>query len=339
VKSDKRPNAVTMADVAERAGVSRALVSIVFRGVPGASPATRQRVMQAAEDLAYRPDQRARLLGSNRSRTIGVVFGLHHEFHAEVVEALYRSVEPTGYHLALGAAAPTRDERRAVQSLLDYRCEALILLGPTLPRKAIEELAEHLPVIVVARALPRTSVDVVRTDDFTGARIAVEHLAGLGHTSITHVDGRRAPGAAERRRGYRTAMRELGLSSGTELVAGGLAESDGERAAIQLLDATPPTAVTAFNDHCAAGLMAAARARGVQVPSGLSVVGYDDSQIASLTSVSLTTIAQDATTLAASALDLAVTRAESTPDSLSPSEIVVPPRLVVRHTTAQPRLD
>src|SRR4051812_6372246 len=119
-----------MADVAERAGVSRALVSIVFRGVPGASPATRQRVMQAAEDLAYRPDQRARLLGSNRSRTIGVVFGLNHEFHAEMVEALYRSVEATDYDIALGATAPTRDEHRAVQALLDYRCEALILLGP-----------------------------------------------------------------------------------------------------------------------------------------------------------------------------------------------------------------
>jgi DNA-binding LacI/PurR family transcriptional regulator len=336
VKSEKRRHTVTMADVAERAGVSRALVSIVFRGVPGASPATRQRVMQAAEDLAYRPDQRARLLGSNRSRTIGVVFGLHHEFHAELVEALYGTVETTGYDLALGAAAPTRHERRAVQSLLDYRCEALILLGPRLARTAIEELAERVPVIVVARALPRTSVDVVRTDDLTGARIAVEHLAGLGHTAITHVDGRRAPGAAERRRGYHAAMRDLGLAGGTALVAGGLTEHDGEQAALQLLAATAPTAVTAFNDHCAAGLMAAVRSRDVRVPGGLSVVGYDDSHIAGLTSVALTTVAQDAGTLAACALGLAVTRAEHTADGPPPSEVVVPPRLVVRHTTAPP---
>ena len=333
-KSQKRPHAVTMGDVAVRAGVSRALVSIVFRGVPGASRATRQRVMQAAEELAYRPDQRARLLGSNRSRTIGVVFGLHHEFHAEVVEALYRSVETTDYDLVLGATAPTRDERRAVQALLGFRCEALILIGPSLPRAAIEALAERLPLIVVARALPRSSVDVVRTDDYAGARIAVEHLAGLGHTSITHVDGRRAPGAAERRRGYHAAMRELGLPP--ELVAGGLTESDGEQAAAQLLTATPPTAVTAFNDHCAAGLVAAARVRGLQVPTALSVVGYDNSHIASLTSVALTTIAQDPATLAASALDLAITRAESSSDGPSPSEIVVPPRLVLRHTTAPP---
>jgi DNA-binding LacI/PurR family transcriptional regulator len=333
-KSQKRPHTVTMADVAVRAGVSRALVSIVFRGVPGASTATRQRVMQAAEELAYRPDQRARLLGSNRSRTIGVVFGLHHEFHAEVVEALYRSVEASGYDLALGATAPTRDERRAVQSLLDFRCDALILLGPRLPRAAIEALAERVPVIVVARALPRTSVDVVRTDDYTGARMAVEHLADLGHTSIIHVDGRRAPGAAERRRGYHAAMRELGLHP--ELVAGGLTEKDGEQAAARVLAATPPSGVTAFNDHCAAGLMAAARARGCEVPGTLSVVGYDNSHIASLTSVALTTVAQDATTLAGSALDLAVARAEGGGDSPPSSEIVVPPRLMRRSTTAPP---
>ena len=336
MKSERRPPTVTMADVAARAGVSRALVSIVFRGVPGASPATRQRVMQAAEDLDYRPDQRARLLGSNRSRTIGVVFGLHHEFHAELLEALYRAIDPTGYDLALGAAAPTRDERRAVQSLLDYRCECLILLGPTLPRAAIEELSDRLPVIVVARALPRTSVDVVRTDDFTGARLAVEHLAGLGHTSITHVDGRRAPGAGERRRGYRAAMRDLGLLSETRIIAGGLTEGDGEQAAARLLASTPPTAVTAFNDHCAVGLLAAVRLRGMRLPSALSVVGYDDSHVAGLTTVALTTIAQDAPTLAASALDLALTRADHGRGGSSPSEIVVPPRLVVRHTTAPP---
>jgi DNA-binding LacI/PurR family transcriptional regulator len=330
--SPKRPPTVTMADVAARAGVSRALVSIVFRGVPGASSATRQRVMQAAEELAYRPDQRARLLGSNRSRTIGVVFGLHQEFHAELVEALYRTAGTTGYDLALGASAPSRDERQAVQALLEYRCEGLILLGPRMPRTAIEALGARLPVVVLARALPRTSVDVVRTDDHTGARIAVEHLAGLGHTSIAHVDGRRAPGAAERRRGYEAAMRERGLLPA--FIPGGLTESDGERAADQLLSAERPTAVTAFNDHCAAGLMSAVRRRGVEVPTALSVVGYDNSHIASLASVALTTIAQDSTALAASALQLAVARAEDSPDDHSPSEVIVPPRLVLRDTTA-----
>lgn len=334
MRSEGRPRTVTMADVAARAGVSRALVSIVFRGVPGASAATRDRVMRAAEELDYRPDQRARLLGSNRSRTVGVVFGLRHEFHAEVVDGLYRAVETCGYDLALGATSPSRSERRAVQSLLDYRCEALVLVGPALTRVAVEELGGRLPVVVVARSLQFSAVDVVRTDDAAGARLAVEHLAGLGHEAIAHVDGNRAPGTAERRRGYRQAMRDLGLTSHTRLVTGGLTEEHGEQAADVLLGEEMPTAVAAFNDHCAAGLLAAVRARGVRVPETLSVVGYDNSHVAGLSTVALTTVAQDADALAAAAVDRAVTRLED--PSHRPSELVIAPRLVVRRTTASP---
>jgi DNA-binding LacI/PurR family transcriptional regulator len=323
-----------MADVAARAGVSRALVSIVFRGVPGASASTRELVMRAAEELDYRPDVRARLLGSNRSRTVGVLFGLRHEFHVEVVDALYRAGEASGYDLSLGATSPHRSERRAVQSLLDYRCEALVLLGPGLTRAAIEELAGRLPVVVVARSLQSAAVDVVRTDDVAGARLAVEHLAGLGHEAIAHVDGQRAAGTAERRRGYRHAMRDLGLASHTRLVAGGLTEEHGERAAAALLGDEAPTAVAAFNDHCAAGLVAAVRERGVRVPQDLSVVGYDDSHVAGLSTVALTTVAQDADALAAAALERAVSRVED--PARRPSELVIAPRLVVRRTTAPP---
>ena len=192
--------------------------------------------MQAAEELAYRPDQRARLLGRSRTRIVGVAFGLHDEFHAEVVEQLYLAVDGTGYELALGAVAPTRDERRAVQSLLDYRCEALILVGPALPRAAIEELAA-----TNAGRRGRPGAALAYRSTWSGpmtspaARLAVEHLSGLGHQSIAHVDGQRAAGAAERRRGYRAAMRDLGLDAYARVIPGGLTEQDGERAADRLL--------------------------------------------------------------------------------------------------------
>lgn len=333
--SQARPKTVTMADVAERAGVSRALVSIVFRGVQGASEESRQRVMRAADELAYRPDRRARLLGSNRSRTIGVVFGLQREFHTEVVEQLYQAVEQTGFELALGATAPTRNERTAVRSLLEFRCEALILVGPTMPRRDLDELAHQVPVVVLARELREPAFDVVRTDDEAGARLAVQHLIGLGHRAIVHVDGHRAPGAAPRRRGYRAAMADAGLSRHERVVRGGLSDEDGERAAAELLSGRArPTAVTAFNDHCAAGLLASARQSGADIPGELSLVGYDDSHIAGLSSISLTTVAQDARALAEAAVDRAVVRTADV--SAPPSEIVVPPHLVVRSTTAPP---
>jgi DNA-binding LacI/PurR family transcriptional regulator len=332
VHIDEGPLPVTMSDVAKRAGVSRALVSIVFRGVPGASPANRDRVMRAAEELSYRRDEHARLLRSSRSRTIGVVFGLRHEFHAQLVESLYRAADTADYDLALGAVSPARGEQRAVQSLIDHRCEALILIGSLLPRQDIEELAARRPVVTMARALRSPAVDVVRTDDVAGARLAVEHLIGLGHRRIVHVHGDRSPGAAERRKGYNHAMRAAKLESEMRLIKGGLTEEDGERAAEQILSEDPPTAVLAFNDHCAAGLQATARKRGVQVPELLSIVGYDDSHIAGLSSVALTTVGQDARALAHHAVDRAAAWADRTIDQAT--EIVIPPHLVQRHSAA-----
>ncbi len=322
---------VTMADVAARAGVSRALVSIVFRGAPGASAENREKVMRAAAELDYQLDHRARLLGRGRTRTLGVLFSLHGEFHGDLVERLYGAADEAGWDLALGATAPGRPDRVAVQALVEQRCEAVILLGPSLPASDIEALADRLPVVVLTRALRSRRVDVVRSDDVTGARLAVEHLAALGHRRLIHLDGGRAGGAAERRRGFRQAVADLELEG--SIAAGGLGEDSGERALPEVL-ASGATGVVAFNDHCAAGLLGAARERGVRVPDDVSLVGYDDSRIAHLASVALTTVAQDATAMARSALELALSHlAEPTRPR---AEVVVPPALVVRRTTGAP---
>jgi DNA-binding LacI/PurR family transcriptional regulator len=210
----------------------------------------------------------------------------------------------------------------------------MVLLGPTLPTAEIEELAARVPVVAVARALRTHVVDVVRTDDKSGGRLAVDHLVALGHQRIAHVDGLRAPGAAERRRGYREAMADHGLARHTRLLPGGVGEESGTRAGRSLLRRGAPTAVTVFNDACAAGLLATVRSGGLEVPGGLSVVGYDDSSIARLPGVALTTVAQDAPALAAAVVDLALRR--SAEPGGPATEVVVPPHVVVRRTTASP---
>jgi len=326
-----------MEEVAARAGVAKALVSIVFRSVPGASPESRERVMRAAAELDYRPDHRARLLGRGRSRTIGVMFGLHREFHGSLVESLYGAAEGCGWDLALGACAPpSRHERTAVRALLEQRCEAVILLGPMMRAIDIADLAARVPVVVVARPLRSNRVDVVRTDDLAGGRLGVEHLAGLGHRSLIHVDGGRAPGAAERRRGFRDAVADLAL--GGQVLGGGPGDADGARSADDVVAsnraAGGASGVTAFNDNCAAGLLAALRARGVSVPGDLSLVGYDNTRVAALTGVALTTVAQDPSALARGALELAVDRVA---DQGRPrTEVLVEPSLMVRETTGPP---
>jgi DNA-binding LacI/PurR family transcriptional regulator len=327
---ERRP---TLADVAVRAGVSTALVSIVMRGAPGASAATRDRVRRAADEIGYRPDSRARLLRSSRSRLLGVVFGVQHAFHGDLVSGLYAAAERAGYELALSAVTPGRDEQHAVGSLLQDRCEALVLLGPQSPTATLADLAARLPVVVVARPVRSTAVDVVRTADDEGMRLAVDHLVALGHRDVVHVDGGRAPGAAERRRGYREALQRHGLAA--RVVDGGPTEDDGAAAARRLLDGPLPGAVTVFNDRCALGVLDVLRRAGRTVPGDVSVVGYDDSRIARLSSVDLTSVAQDVEQLTTLAVERVLARLDGTP--VDRRELVVPPRLVVRNSTAPPR--
>src|SRR5262245_59455311 len=117
----------TMADVARHVGVSRALVSIVFRGVEGASDATRQRVLAAAAELGYRPDSLAQGLRRNRSRSLGVLFSLRRPFEVELVERMYPVAQKLGYQLLLGPFTPGRGQDAVIDELLGYRCGGLIV--------------------------------------------------------------------------------------------------------------------------------------------------------------------------------------------------------------------
>jgi DNA-binding LacI/PurR family transcriptional regulator len=329
----KRP---TLEDVAARAGVSRALVSIVIRGAPGASPQTRERVLRAVEELQYRPDATARLLARQRSRLLGVMFNVHHAFHADLVEGIYGAAEPFAYDVVLTAVTPGRNEQRAIETLLDSRCEALILLGPEVSGSWLAGLTQRLPVVAVGRQVREPSVDVVRNSDDEGMRQAVEHLVSLGHQDIRHVDGGRNPKSAERRRGYRAAMRRRGLAEFARVVPGGQTEASGGVAARRLLaEGSLPTAVLAYNDDCALGLLDAFARDGVAVPRDISVAGYDDSQLGRRAHINLTTVGQDAQRMASLAVKRAVARMAG--DKVAERELVLSPHLVVRGTTAAPR--
>jgi DNA-binding LacI/PurR family transcriptional regulator len=195
-------------------------------------------------------------------------------------------------------------------------------------------LSEQLPTVVLARRVPGGAVDVVRTDDIDGARQATQHLIAQGHQRILHIDGGRAPGAAERRRGYRQSLVAAGLDP-MPFISGGLTEMDGARAgntvaAMLHRRRGKPSAVFAFNDQCALGLLQSVRAAGFTVPDDLAVVGYDDSRVARLPWVELTTIGQDIRELAKKAVDQAVARTHHPADRL---ETIVSPELVVRSTS------
>jgi DNA-binding LacI/PurR family transcriptional regulator len=317
--------------------MSPASVSMVLSGAPGPSAATRERVLEAAAELGYRPDRTASLLARRRTHLVGVQMVAGSAFHAELVEDLYEAAERQGYDVVLSAVTRTRDERRATETLVDFRCEALVLLGPVAPASQLAALGRQLPVVVIGRRVAGDAVDVVRSADAEGVGQAVEHLVGLGHRSIAYVDGGRGTIAADRRRGYRTAMRRHGLTDHIRVLPGDHTEAAGARAARALLDAGDglPTAVVAYNDHCALGLLDAFNRAGVAVPGGISVAGYDDSSLSRLAHVNLTTVSQDARRQAEHAVAAAVERLEGGHRD-GHREIVLAPHLVVRGTTGPP---
>lgn len=329
-RAARRPR---LADVASRAGVSPGTVSLVLRGQPGPSERSRIRVLQAARQLGYRADRTASLLARRRSRHLGVVMDVRNTFHANLVADLDVAAAGRGYDLLLSTLTSYRDERKAAETLLDFRCEALILIGPDDPDELLNALGKELPVIVVGRRVRGATVDVIRAADDKGVALAVHHLATLGHRAIAFVDGGNGTIASDRRRGYRRAMREHGLASQAMLIPGDHTEEAGIRAAAAL-SSSRFTAVLASNDRCAVGLLDAFARRGLRVPGEVSVAGYDDSMLARLAHVDLTTVSQDAAGQAEQAVTLAAERLES--GRTTPREIVLIPHLVVRSTTSPP---
>ncbi|SDO33340.1 transcriptional regulator, LacI family [Nakamurella panacisegetis] len=325
----------TIADVAAVAGVSPALVSIVIRGVPGASAATRQRVLAVAEGLGYRPDQRARMLRRQRSRLLGVSFEVQQAFHGDLVEGIYTAAQEAGYEVVLSAVAPSRSEERAAQTLLDDRCEAMILLGPRVPVATLGRWASRMPLVVVGRSVRHPGVDTVRSADDKGMSLAVGHLVAAGHSRIAHVDGASAPGSAERRRSFAGAMGRHALADQARVVPGGPTEEYGAAATRTLLaQGIAPTAVVAYNDRCALGVLDTLHRNGRQVPQDVSVIGWDDSRLAALSYVDLTTVGQNPGRLARLAVARIAGRLDGT--RIGPREQVIPPELVLRSSTGPP---
>jgi DNA-binding LacI/PurR family transcriptional regulator len=322
-------------DVAAAVGVSPATVSLVLRGVAGPSVATRERVLEAASRLGYRPDRAASLLASRRTRLIGVVIDIANPFHAQVVQDVQEAADRHGYDLVLSAVTRRRDEQRAVETLLDSRCEALILVGPQAPTEQLAALDRQLPVVAVGRPVPSAKVDVVRAADDEGVALAVEHLAALGHRRIAYVDGGRGTIPALRRRGYQRAMQSHGLTDHVRVIRGGNTEESGALAAHALFGPTPtPTAVLTFNDRAAMGLLDALVRARLDVPGAVSVVGYDDSPFSRLAHIDLTTVSQNTPELTEHAVAALIERLDG--GRTGHREVVVRPQLMVRGTTGPP---
>jgi DNA-binding LacI/PurR family transcriptional regulator len=325
-----------MQQVAELAGVSLALVSLVMRDEPNVSDYRRQLVLEAAEELGYRPNVLARNLASRRTNTIGVVVNdLHNPFFAEIIDGIQAASDEAGYRVLIGNGKRSRrGEAQMIETFLQLRVDGVITAGATMSMSAIEAAAASTEVVLVGRTSRSRAIDSVNTDDVTGARLAVDHLVALGHRQIAHTDGGTGAGAEARRRGYSKAMADHGLSDEIVIAGGDFSEAGGYHAANELLEQSRrPTAIFAANDLSAAGVLDRVEDAGFVVPDTMSIVGYDNTALAAMQHMSLTTVNQPRDELGRLAVKFLLERfRDARTDSV---HHVIAPTLVTRRTSSR----
>lgn len=328
----------TIIDVAAAAGVSKSLVSLVLRGASNVSDEKRRLVHAAAAELGYRPNGVARSLVQRRSHLLGILLSdLHNPFFAEVIDGVQAEAGAQGYNTIMSVVdRRALAERRALDTLLELRIDGLILASPMLETNAITSASKEVPVVLVARRARMTSVDSVSNDDPTGAALVVQHLADLGHQRIAHIDGGGGAGAAERRKGYERAMQRRGLEAFMHIVPGAYSDEGGRQGVAALLEGdAPPTAIFVANDLAALGALSALAERGLRVPEDVSVVGYDNTALAAVSQIHLTTVDQPRPDMGRTAVTLLLERLAGRRDTAR--HVLMPPTLVVRGTTAPRR--
>lgn len=336
----------TIKDVAERAGVSLKTVSRVVNHEPSVQPATRARVQKAIDELGYRPDLSARSLRGARSYAIALVYDNPNPYYIIAAQNGVLSVcRERGYGLQIHPCDSTAP--RLAESLCDLAARARLaglVLAPPMSEHAplLRKLAQNkVPFVRILSAArdPEDGYPCVFVDDRDAAYDITEHLIQLGHTRIGFLwGGKQHRSSPERYRGYEEALRDYGIAPDRKLVVeGDYSFDDGFRGARRLLALKdPPSAIFGSNDEIAAGVLAAARAAGMDVPYDLSIAGFEDSPFSKQSWPALTTARQDTGEIArhATLLLLAQLQDSGTADIRNRG---FSPELVVRGSTAPPR--
>lgn len=289
----------TRVDVARRAGTSTAVVSYVVNDGPRrVAPATRARVLEAMQDLGYRPNALARSLRASRSRALGLVVpDLANPFFAELARSVEDAVFGSGNALLVGNSMGDEDrEARYVRTFLEYRIDGLAVVPVSDGHQTLGQL-EHtaVRVVVLDRDLKGLDQPTIVPDNSGGAYAATRHLLDHGHPAVACIAGPRGLTTAEERvAGWQRALDDAGVARrGRTVLRTAFGQEAGFRAAARLLGlASPPTALFVASDEQAFGVLAAAARAGVRVPGELAMVGFDGLQDSRFTVPGLTTMRQ-----------------------------------------------
>lgn len=325
---------VKLADVAARAGVSVATVSKVVNSRYGVAKETIAVVQDVIDEMGYVGNLGASGLRSQRTNVIGILVASFEPYSAELIKGAARATKNTQYDVLAYAGGETRAwERRSLARLGGTIIDAAVVVTATTPDAAI-----GVPVVVVDPHYGPNWLPTIDCDSFGGAKSATDHLIGLGHTRIAFLGGREELDSSQlRESGFRDAMRLAGLPVSEELVRYSRYDPDTAFTVCEAFLAlpNPPTAIFASNDVTAMSAVAAAHAKGLSVPEDLSVVGFDDIPDAALCTPPLTTVQQPLQAIGEAAMRMLLDILEG---KEHPNHIRMDTRLVVRSSTAPPRL-
>lgn len=333
---------ITREDVAQRAGVSTAVVSYVINDGPRpVSPETREKVEQAIDELGYFPNEVARSLKRKQSLTIGLILpNVNNPVYGEIAGIFEHICMQAGYLVLLCNTGRNPDqEQKCVRMLRAKQVDGVIVMPSQAPRELVAPLVEaNIPIIVLEHNLD--DLNCVAIDDLEGGRLATQHLINLGHRRIALI--RREPTSttsSQRLVGYRNALESAGIPFDASIVV----ETDtgfdaGFRAMQHLLDSSDPspTAVFAHNDVLALGAMHAIRSAGLRIPDDISVVGYDDTAGSAYLDPPLTTIQYPKAEMGRCAAQLVLQLIQDS-TAASPKTITLPVELIIRSSTTSCR--
>jgi len=331
----------TIKDVARLADVSTATVSHVINDTRYVSDELRTRVLDAMEELDYRPNVLAQGLRGGETHTIGLIVPDNsNPFFAEVSRVVEDVGFERGYSVILCNTGDDLERERAyIDVLIAKQVDGIIFIAAGDHHEHLDVLTRRgTPLVIADRDVRQAEADVVLVNNERGGFEATSHLLELGHRRVGCIAGpSEATPSADRVRGYERALREAGVPVRPDLTQqGDFRYQGGELAADRLLDRNVrPTAIFACNDLMAIGALRAIRKAGLRVPQDVSVVGYDDIPLAPAMSPALTTVAQPVEQLGSISIDLLLSRIEDG----SPREakrVVLDTTLVIRSSTAAP---
>ena len=325
---------VTIVEVAEQAGVSVSAVSRAFSPDASCSDAMRAKVMAAAEQLGYKPNRLARGIRA-QSHLIGILMAdFENPAYLPILNDFTTSLQKAGYHSLLINVGGNMDMQEAVELVMEYQVDGLIVTSSSLPPELVEVCHEQqTPVVIFARHSRNNPVTAVCCDNVSGGRMAADTLSAAGYQNFAYISG--VPGATttlDRQRGFISRLLELGHEQWQVVDGGAHSYESGYAATCQLFTQNdPPDALFFANDIMACGGMDAIRHKfGLRIPEDVGVMGFDDIQLAQNQAYDLTTIRQPFPEMVQSTVDKLLVGIKNTQSRESKEPVVLPCELMVR---------